>query len=97
MLNELTPTQRDLAELMSDISEHAWRAGWMMGLEYELWQELTSATNGSVPPLATQEQLERLSQLSKACGGWITFDQEREELFVVLAEWVTCYDKWRAS
>ena len=97
MLNELTPTQRDLAELMSDISENAWRAGWMMGLEYELWQELTSATNSSVPPLATQEQLERLSQLSKACGGWITFDQEREELFVVLAEWVTCYDKWRAS
>ena len=97
MLNELTPTQRDLAELMSDISEHVWRAGWMMGLEYELWKELTSATNGSVPALATQEQLERLSQLSKACGGWITFDQEREELFVVLAEWVTRYERWRAS
>jgi len=25
------------------------------------------------------------------------FDQEREELFVALADWVTPYDNWRAS
>ena len=51
MINDLTPTQRDLAELTSDISENAWRAGWMQGLEYELWTAVKSpATTDSERP-----------------------------------------------
>ena len=97
MINDLTPTQRDLAELMSDISENAWRAGWMQGLEYELWTAVKSPAGSDTRRLATQAQLERLSQLSKGCGGWIVFDQEREEIFVALAEWEALYDKWRSG
>ncbi len=96
MINDLTPTQRDLAELMSDISENAWRAGWMQGLEYELWTAVKSPAGGGTRRLDTQAQLERLSQLSKECGGWIVFDQECEETFVALAEWERLYGKWRA-
>jgi hypothetical protein len=32
---------------------------------------------------------ERLRELSKACGGWIVFDDETEETWVPLAEWET--------
>lgn len=97
MINDLAPTQRDLAELMSDISENAWRAGWMQGLEYELWTAVKSPAGSGTRRLATQAQLERLSQLSNDCGGWIVFDQEREETFVALVEWAALYEKWRAS
>lgn len=31
MLSELTPSQRALAEYMSDLSEDAYCAGWMLG------------------------------------------------------------------
>jgi hypothetical protein len=97
MINDLTPTQRDLAELMSDISENAWRAGWMQGLEYELWSAVKSPAGSGTRRLATQAQLERLNQLSKDCGGWIVFDQDREETFISLAEWEALYDKWRSA
>ena len=97
MINDLTPTQRDLARLMSEISESAWRAVWMQGLEYELWTEVRSTSDARSRRLASPAQLERLSQLSRACGGWITFDQEREEVFVALTEWTALYDNWRAS
>ena len=97
MINDLTPTQRDLAELMSDISENAWRAGWMQGLEYELWSAVKLPAGSGTRRLATQTQLEQLSKLSKDCGGWIVFDQEREETFVALAEWEALYGKWRSA
>jgi hypothetical protein len=97
MINDLTPTQRDLAKLMSEISESAWRAVWMQGLEYELWTEVQSTPNARTRRLASPAQLERLSQLSGACGGWITFDQEQEEVFVAFTEWTVLYDSWCAS
>jgi len=37
-----------------------------------------------------------LNQLSKDCGGWIVFDQDREETFVSLADWQALYDKRRS-
>jgi hypothetical protein len=40
MLSDLTPDQRALARYMSDLSEEAYCAGWMSGLEYALWDGL---------------------------------------------------------
>ena len=38
MIEELTDSQKALAEFMSELSEEAYFAGWMEGLEYALWK-----------------------------------------------------------
>ena len=40
MIDDLTPTQRELAGLMSDISENPGHAAWMQELPCELWAAL---------------------------------------------------------
>lgn len=40
MLNDLTSAQQRLAQYMSELSERAYSAGWMDGLELALWQAL---------------------------------------------------------
>jgi hypothetical protein len=40
MLGDLTAPQRRLAEFMSELSEEAYYAGWMLELEYALWEAL---------------------------------------------------------
>ena len=38
MFGELTDSEKALAEYMSELSEEAFFAGWMEGLEYALWK-----------------------------------------------------------
>lgn len=97
MICDLTPTQRELAELMSRISEQMWRAVWMQGLEHELWTAMKSSAGRSGRLIPTQAQLDRLAQLSEDCGGWIVFDDERKETFVPLEEWIARHAKWTAA
>ena len=53
MLRDLTPPQRQLADFMSDLSENAYCAGWMSGLEYALW-EWRHLTGGRNSPSAAR-------------------------------------------
>ena len=94
MIDDLTPTQRELATLMSEISEQMWRAGWMMGVEHELWAAVTSGAGRGGRLIPTQAQLDQLARLSKDIGGWILFDAAREETFVPIEEWVARHAEW---
>lgn len=87
MLNELTPEQRDLAEYMSHLSECAYHATWMNGLELALWQAVVDGPYKYGRLQLEPEHVERLVLLSERCGGWIQFHESREESFVPLAEW----------
>lgn len=87
MLADLTPDQKALANAMSEVSEEAYSAGWMAGLEYTLWAVLTTDERRYGRATLKHETIERLRKLSEQCGGWITFDDEREEVFVPLADW----------
>ena len=55
MLDDLTPEQRALAELMEELSEQAYCATWMSTLEVALWEmvlgrrRLKSAAAGRLP------------------------------------------------
>ena len=88
MLQDLTPEQRRLADAMSDLSEQAYSAGWMTGLEYALWAALIGQadTHRLRLELSTDERAS-LRALSDACGGWIVFDETTEETWIPLAEW----------
>jgi hypothetical protein len=87
MINDLTLPQRELALYMSGLSEEAYCAGWMAGLEYALWEAVLGSRDGYGHLVLTPEHTIRLRQLSAACGGWIIFDDEHEETWVPSADW----------
>ena len=87
MLRDLSPQQLALADRMSEISEEAFCAGWMSGLEYDLWR-IVVAGSGTYGWFALDGAIiAELRALSDACGGWIVFDDQTEETFVPREEW----------
>src|SRR4051812_21843373 len=87
MFSELTRDQRALAAAMSDLSESGFHAGWLSGLEYDLWRLLLVGGISYGQHEVSPEDIARLRALSEKCGGWIVFDDEKEEIFVHLTEW----------
>jgi len=84
MLQDLNDDQLQLERLMSRISEEGYSAGWMKGLEYELWAILIDGKGSCGRHDVTQEELQQLRFLSDKCGCWIVFDDETEETAVDL-------------
>ena len=97
MLKDLSPDERNLAELMSRISEESFTAGWMDGLEFELWDILKSdsSKHGYV---ITQNEIEELRSLSQICGCWIIYDNAKEETSVDIEVWKKVFnDKFNTA
>lgn len=79
-----------LGRLMSDLSEDYWAAGWLIDLEFELWQAVTGGK-----AWITAAEVARLRYFSGKCGGWIVFnDGPPYRRYVPLAEWLNAYDAW---
>ena len=97
MNDPLTPPQRALAEYMSSISEKAYYAGWMDGLEYALWEAVLGLRKEYGRTTFAAEHTEALKRLSAGCAGWIVFDDEREETWISTAEWNKRYTEWRKN
>jgi hypothetical protein len=92
----MTKDQERLRDMMSDLSEDYYCAGWLVGLELSLWKDLTAES----PPmegfwsdgLGSSENywstLDEIGRQSARCGGWIIWDNnEVGEKFVSFAEW----------
>ena len=88
MLSDLTSSQKALAEYMSELSERAYSAGWMKGLEFVLWRAVVHGPFKYGRLELTCEHAQHLAALSENCGGWIFFHAEREEVFFPLNEWL---------
>jgi len=84
-----------LAKLMSDLSEEAYCAGWMMGLEYALWERVTEGPGEYGFLTIAQEILDVLKSLSDECGGWVRWDDKKGECFVPMDEWLALYERWK--
>ena len=65
----------------------------MKGLEYALWQAVEEGPGKYGRLLVTQKHVQTLKRLSDACAGWIVFDDETDETFLPLAEWLLAYQK----
>lgn len=87
MLQDLTTDQRRLADFMSDLSEQAYYASWMEGLEYALWEALVGPRREYGRLEFSEAHRTRLRELSDSCGGWIVFDDDNEETWLPRAEW----------
>jgi hypothetical protein len=96
-LDDLTPAQRALADYMSELSEEAYYAGWMNGLEFALWEAMLSGHSdyGPVTLTLSETPREKLRQLAEACGGWIIFDDATEETFLPATDWTAHYGAWQ--
>ncbi len=92
---QLEPTARELADYMSNLSEEAYCAGWMQGLEFELWEAVVSGPR-NYGRLQVSRHIEQLRRLSEAAGGWIVFDDRDEESLLPKEEWEKRFNEWRA-
>jgi hypothetical protein len=88
MLIDLSPDQRRLAGYMSELSERAYCAGWMDGLEFALWEVMQGERSEYGRLVFTEDDWRTLRSLSDRIGGWIIFDNDHEESFLPLAEWL---------
>ena len=91
MLSDLTDRQRAIAESMSCLSEAGYHAGWMDGLEFDLWCGVVEGPFRYGQLDLTVDHIAQLQHLSGACGGWIAFDDEKEETFVPIDRWRNIY------
>ena len=87
MRRDLNEDQLKLADLMSNISEDGYSAGWMEDLEFNLWDALNGGEKKYGRHIITSSQLEELKFLSQMCGCWIIFNGEQEETAIDIEEW----------
>ncbi len=96
MASKLTPKQRALADYMSDLSEEAYCAGWMSGLEYALWEAVLGRKGAFGRVLFGPEKVGRLKDLAQGCGGWIIFDETSGETWLPMSEWEQRFAEWKS-
>ncbi len=88
---------KELMNYMSDLSEEAYCAGWMLNLEYDLWQAVVEGQRGYGQMIIDENHIAKLKELSNRCGGWIYFgettDDATEETFVPMQQWLQMYEQ----
>ncbi len=88
----LNKEQAELAQLMSDISEQSYAAGWMSGNEYRIWSMLKNNILIDGAYSFSVEQRNNLIFLSKKIGGWIFWDDETYYTFIDAEAWAHKYE-----
>lgn len=96
----------ELCQLMSNISEYCYCAGWMMGLEYSLWDIVNNPQNRSYGfSEVSLEDIDNLKKLSSELNGWIIWKDDnfgftREEIdkwgnyFVAIEDWLKMVERY---
>jgi hypothetical protein len=76
-----------LLGLMTGISEEYWCAGWLKGLEFDLWDAQPNSTHGH--GVITERQAVLLRLLSEECEGWWHLEDGADNpQFISIAEWL---------
>jgi len=87
----LNSKQQELSDLMSDISERCYCAGWMSGCEYRLWAAIINPDdkrNYGESEISLNE-VHRMKELSDEIGGWIyCSENDYIERFIPMNEWL---------
>ncbi len=87
-----------LLRLMEDISEEYYCAGWMGGLEYDLWAMVNGGLREYGMGTVSETEVGELKRLSEAAGGWWKWHDQFEALFTPLNEWLAeCESKGKAQ
>ena len=98
--------QRALRVYMEQLSENLWCAGWLMGLEFDLWIWVerrraglgAPEAQGFGPPKGWELDADTLAWLADQAGGWWRWPEEGPgPVFVGMEEWVARYEVWRGQ
>ena len=82
--------QRALATLISNYSEDEYSAGWLIGIEFLVWDIIRGARRQDAP---SEEWITVLQNLSDEIGGWVRWKEDMPlvlsgVVFVPMAEWL---------
>jgi hypothetical protein len=80
---------RELAALMSEISEDQYCAGWESGLEYSLFSAAFEGT--CYGDGISLRQRQGLMELAHRCDGWWVFVKGWGQRFMPMEEWTEMY------
>ena len=85
---------QELEEVMRDISEDQFSAGWNHDLEFWLWKEI-GVDRWDPTPVHLEPRF-LLARASALLGGWLRWDDAtRTVKFVPYAEWIALYAAWK--
>jgi len=84
-----TPLARVLYQLMSDLSEKCWCAGWMGGTERAVWALIVGDEAGTVWS-ATEDEIAAIKVISDLAGVWIVW-ADHDAAPVDLDQWRAYY------
>lgn len=83
-----------LLGLIKGISEDCWCAGWMSGIEYDLWGAAAGKPYGQ--GIITERQATLLRLLSEECDGWWCWQDDGPK-FIRRDEWKKQVERVRNS
>jgi len=93
--DDARPACHALVRLIETMSEEAWSAGWMMGIEYDLWAIVVGDAR---PDYYRPDDIAALRWLSEQCGGWATCgDGDGGDGYVPLDQWKRQYAAYVAD
>lgn len=81
-----------LKSLMSEISEEHWCAGWLIDLEYILWEAVEGISQSTY-----DGKVSELKDLRDGCNGWWYFDSINGNMFENIEDFKIRYNKWKAK
>lgn len=76
-----------LVDLMREVSDDYYCAGWINGLESELWRMVNGGDRQYGAGEVSLETVNELLRLSEKAGGWWAWQDGIGELFVTAADW----------
>jgi len=96
----LTPRQHELYDMMSEISEECYCAGWMDGNEFTLWEAIQTGEMRYGMGNIDKEKLAKVAALSVLTGCWIIWKDKEHGLpleehgpyAIPIAEWIAIYN-----
>lgn len=80
---------------MSRTSEERWCAGWLINLEYILWNEMFNDSVKHKP--SDLLDLINIALLAKKLGGWIVFDNKKGPTFISFKEWLPRFNRYMSD
>lgn len=93
----LSPAQSHLRDLISEISEKCWFAGWMDGTEFEVWRLATAGGEwGRGSAAGLEAELREATALARDLGVWLVWSDrvDCDQEPIGLMEWRGRYDAW---
>ncbi len=96
----LSPRQNHLRDLLSEVSERCYHAGWLFETEYEVWRLLEEPRGwGHCAPADLEGILGEIRAVSSELGEWIVWsDSDRcDNEAIDIVSWRERYAQWRSA